>query len=44
MQKAPAPRMKTRLLKPGQECRVTREGKKLGKSPSYKVLKEEDSD
>lgn len=28
MQKAPAPHMKTRLLKTGQECRVTREGKK----------------
>lgn len=39
MQKAPAPHMKTRLLKTGQECRVTREGKKLGKSPSYKDLK-----
>ena len=38
MQKAPAPHMKTGLLKTGQECRVTREGKKnLGNHLAIKI-------
>ena len=38
MQKAPASHMKTGLLKTGQECRVTRGGKKnLGNHLAIKI-------